>query len=147
MEENSNQPDDQEAQCGTRTPVRVMVAIGINPSSDRLLRRAVKLAHGLGGELFAVHIHAPGQHSNVYESNVGWHLEQARQLGAHVHVIEATDVAAALVEQSRSHGITHLVIGQSDISRWQEALRGSIVNKILRYRSGIDLYIVTDSNR
>ena len=124
-----------------------MVAIGINPSSDRLLRRAVKLAEGLGGELFAVHIHAPGQHSNVSEANVSWHLEQARQLGAHVHVVEAKDVAAALVEQARNHQVTHLVIGQSDISRWQEALRGSIVNKILRFRSGIDLYIVTDPGR
>ena len=127
--------------------VRVIVAIGSNPSTNRLVRRAVKLAKGLGGDLVAIHIHAPGQHSNVYEANVGWHLEQARQLGADVHVVEATDVAATLVQYAREHGVTHLVIGQSDISRWQEALRGSIVNRILRFRSGVDLYIVTDAER
>ena len=128
-------------------PVRVMVAIGINPSSDRLVRRAVKLAEGLGGELFAVHIHPPGDKSPAYQANVDWHLEQARQLGARVEVIHARDVAAALVEQARTIGATHLVLGQSDISRWQEVLQGSIINRILRFRAGIDLYIVPDPGR
>ena len=124
-----------------------MVAIGISPSTDRLIRRAAKVAQGLGGQLFAVHIHPPGQGTNVYHANVDWYLQQARELGAHVEVVHARDIAAALVEQARKHNVTHLVLGQSDISRWQEAVRGSIVNRILRYRSGIDLYIVTDSGR
>lgn len=124
--------------------VRVMVAIGINPSTKRLLLRAAKLANGLGGELYAIHVRPPGGSSNVYEANVNWHLEQARQMGATVEIVDASDIAATLVDQARKHRITHLVIGQSDISRWQEAVRGSIVNRILRFRSGVDLYIVTD---
>ena len=91
-----------------------------------------------------MHIHQPGEGTNVYHANVDWHLQQARQLGAHVEVVHARDIAAALVEQARKHNVTHLVLGQSDISRWQEVVRGSIVNRILRFRSGIDLYIVTD---
>ncbi len=129
------------------SPVRVMVAIGINPHTRRLLLRAAKLAQGLQGELFAVHIHAPGQGSHVYHANVEWHLDQARRLGAHIELVQSNDVATALVQQTRKHGITHLVMGQSDISRWQEVLKGSIINRIMRHRSGIDLYIVTDSGR
>ncbi len=132
---------------GTTAVVRILVAIGINPSTDRLLRRAAKLASGLGGELLAVHIHPPGDSSNVYHANVDWHLQQARQMGAHVEVLYSRDVATALVEHARKHGVTHLVVGQSDISRWQEAVRGSIINRILRFRAGIDIYIVPDSSR
>jgi two-component system sensor histidine kinase KdpD len=139
--------DDRTEIATARPLVRVLVAVGINPNSDRLLRRAAKLADGLGGDLLAVHVHQPGEGSSVYEANVHWHLEKARQLGAQVEVVEGSDVAAVLVDQVRKHGATHLVIGQSDITRWQEVRHGSIINRIMRYRSGVDLYIVTDPGR
>ncbi len=138
---------EETARKDRTSDVRVMVAIGINPHTERLVRRAARLAEGLDGELYAVHVHRPGQGTNVYEANVGWHLERARQLGAHVHIVEGLDIAAALVQQVREHGITHLVIGQSDITRWQEMTRGSVINRILRHRPGVDLYIVTDPDR
>ena len=124
--------------------VRVMVAIGISPSTERLLHRAVKLAEGLNGDLYAIHVQRPGTHTTLYQANVEWYLQQARQLGAHVEVGGASDIAETLVAYARKHTITHLVLGQSDITRWQEIRHGSIINRILRYRSGIDLYIVTD---
>ena len=144
MQDHEEQPPAEKQHPDAAARVRVMVAIGINPSTKRLLLRAAKLAKGLGGELYAIHVHPPGGSSNVYEANVHWHLEQARQMGATVELVDSSDIAATLVDQVRKHGITHLVIGQSDISRWQEAVRGSIVNRILRYRCGVDLYIVTD---
>ena len=147
MQEQNQLPDQTTGAPEASSPVRIMVAIGINPNTQRLLLRAARLAHALGGQLFAVHIHAPGQASHVYHTNVEWHLDQARRLGAHVEVVRARDVAAALVQQARTHNITHLVLGQSDISRWHEAFKGSIINRILRHRSGIDLYIVTDSGQ
>ena len=147
VREEEQTPEEIEARTGAGARVRVMVAIGINPSTDRLLRRAAKLADGLEGELFAIHIRPSRSHSNVSAANVEWHLEKARQIGAQVEIVTGDDIARALVQEARARGITHLVIGQSDISRWQEAVRGSIVNRILRFRSGIDLYIVTDPGR
>jgi two-component system sensor histidine kinase KdpD len=127
--------------------VRVMVAIGINPNTERLLLRAARLAQGLKGELYAIHIQPTRTGSHGYQANVEWHLQQAHKLGAQVEIIRSDDVAQALIQVGRQHGITHLVLGQSDISRWQEVLHGSIVNRLLRYRSGIDIYIVTDPNQ
>ena len=144
VQDHDEQIDGVEQSANPAVRVRVMVAIGINPSTKRLLLRAAKLANGLGGELYAIHVRPLSGSSNVYEANVNWHLQQARQMGATVEIVDSSDIAATLVEQVRKHGITHLVIGQSDISRWQEAVRGSIVNRILQFRSGVDLYIVTD---
>lgn len=122
----------------------VLVAIGINPDCGRLLGRAAELARGLDGQLLALHIHPPHSGTGVSDANVDWNLQQARQLGAIVHIVEGRDIADTLIHWGRDQHVTHLVLGQSDISRWQEVVRGSVINRILRMRSGIDLYIVAD---
>lgn len=135
----------------TRSDVRVLVALGINPSSERLLHTAARLAEELGGELIALHIAPPGEATRLYRSNLERHTQQARSLGARVEIVEGSDVAATLVRQARSLGATHLVVGQSDVSRWREITRGSVINRILRLMlqngAGTDLYIVTASSR
>lgn len=125
-------------------PVQVLVAIGINPDCGRLLGRAAALARALGGQLFAVHIHPPGHGTDITNANVEWNLQQARDLGAEVRIVEGRDIAEALISWGRENNVTHFVMGQSDISRWQEAVRGSVINRILRMHAGIDLYIVAD---
>lgn len=134
-----------------RRAVRVLVGIGINPDSQRLLQTAFRLAQGLGGELLALHIQPPGNPTRLYRANLERHLQQARDLGARVEVISGHDIATTLVHYGRIHQVTHLVVGQSDVSRWHEVTRGSIVNRLLRLiqqqQAGIDLYVVTSSSR
>ncbi len=61
------------------------------------------------------------------------------------------DVAATLVNYAVQQSATHLVVGQSDVSRWREITRGSVINRlqrmILQRGTRIDLYIVTSSSR
>lgn len=133
------------------TRVRVLVGLGINPDSQRLLQTAFRLAQGLGGELLALHIQPPGNPTRLYRTNLERHLQQARDLGARVEVVSGSDIATMLVRYGRAQGVTHLVVGQSDVSRWHEVTRGSIVNRLLRLiqqeQAGIDLYVVTSSSR
>ncbi len=126
--------------------VRVLVAVGINPMGEPLLKRAARLATALGGALLAVHITPPGQSTSLYAANLSWHLKRAQQLGAQVEIIEGGDVAAAMLRFARARHVTHIVLGQSDVSRWREVTRGSVVNRIqrmiLEQHLDIDLYIV-----
>jgi two-component system, OmpR family, sensor histidine kinase KdpD len=130
--------------------VRVLVALGINPNSQRLLMTAVRLAESLSGELFVLHIEPPGMVTTLYEGNRTRYLEKARELGAHVEIVKGQDVAATLVDYAQSRQMTHLVLGQSDVSRWREITRGSVINRILRMilsrQVQVDLYIVTASS-
>lgn len=139
--------DDDEAPSPR---VRVLVALGINPYSERLLRTAARLAEGLGGDLHAVHIALRGHPTSLYEANLSWHIDQARQLGAHVEIVDGDDVATTLVRYAQRNGVTHIVLGQSDVSRWHEITRGSIVTRmqrmVLHDQLGIDLYIVTSNS-
>ncbi len=134
-----------------RPAVRVLVAIGINPDSQRLLQTAARLAQGLGGELIAIHVQAAADTTRLYRANRDRHLQQARELGAQTEIVPGSDIAATLVRYARMRNVTHLVVGQSDISRWREVTRGSVVNRMLRLiqqeNAGIDLYIVTASSR
>lgn len=131
--------------------VRVLVAIGINPYSERLLKTAARLAQNLGGELLAVHIAQGGPRTSLYEANLQRHMDIARKLGAHVETVDGTDIAATLVQTAQNRRATHIVVGQSDVSRWREITRGTVINRIQRLilqgGGGIDLYIVTASGR
>ena len=145
MRDQADQLDDSTAR------VRVLVALGINTHSQSLLQTAARLAHGLNGDLIALHIAPGGQAASLYQTNLNWHLDQARELGAEVEIVEGEDIAATLVQQALSRRVTHLVVGQSDVSRWREITRGSVINRMMRMilsqRRHIDLYIVTASSR
>ncbi len=130
---------------------RVLVAVGINPYSERLLKTAARLAGRLGGELLALHIAPPGNATSLYSANLQRHLDIARSLGAEVATVQGRDVAATLVKFAQRQRVTHIVLGQSDVSRWREITRGTVINRIQRLilngGGGIDLYIVTASGR
>lgn len=129
----------------------VVVAVGINPHSQRLLMGAARLAQGLNARLVAVHIHLPGAQASLYRANLEWQFEQARALGAFADKIEGQEVAPALVAYAQRHNATHVVIGQSDVSRWHEIRYGSVTNRLLReiarQHAALDLYIVTSTSR
>lgn len=124
--------------------MKIVVAVGFNPHSERLLGRAAALARGLDGALLAVHIRPPDSGTDVSDANLDWNCRHARALGATIHIVEGRDVAETLVRFAREESATHVVLGQSDISRWQEMVRGSVINKILRQHAGLDIYIVTE---
>lgn len=146
LEGSTPETADQVEQSAAVT-VRVLVALGINPHSQRLLQTAARLADGLDGDLLALHVAPPGNVTSLYESNLSWHIEYARDLGAQVTTVEDHDVVAALIAFAKAQRVTHLVLGQSDVSRWREITRGSVINRMLRtiarQQVGIDLYIVT----
>jgi two-component system, OmpR family, sensor histidine kinase KdpD len=142
----NNQPITNDPSATNRR-VRVLVALGINPYSQRLLHTAAQLARGLDGELLAIHVALPATAGRLYQTNLQYQCDLARKLGAQVETVQGSDVAQTLVDYAQQQGVTQIVLGQSDVSRWHEITRGSIVNRMLRLiqnqRAGIDLYVVS----
>jgi two-component system sensor histidine kinase KdpD len=48
------------------------------------------------------------------------------------------------VRFAREHQVTQICLGRSLRSRWQQLLRASIINEIVRLADGIDVHIVAD---
>jgi two-component system sensor histidine kinase KdpD len=140
---------------------RVLVGFDSRPHTRQVLRDAWRLAHGLRADLIAVFIQPEGYmafSSHLvrllkHGKDIKRYLEQAQQrleehallaedLGAEVIRTSSRDIAAKLIEIAKERHVTQIVLGQPARSRWEEMLRGSIVNRLLRLNAEIDIHLV-----
>ena len=143
---------------------RVLVGFDHRPHTRQVLRDAWRLAHGLHADLIAISIQPEGylaftskligflkygRDAQKYREASLRRLEEhallAEDLGAEVIRTSSSDIARKLVEVARERQITHIVLGQPARSRWEELLRGSIINRLLRMSKDIDIYLVPHS--
>lgn len=68
----------------------------------------------------------------------------ARRRGARILVERGAPLAEVIVRVAKANGITHIVMGKSARSRFDEVRRGSLVRQVLGASRGIDIYIVAD---
>jgi two-component system sensor histidine kinase KdpD len=133
-------PAETRAGSGVATE-RVMVAVDAQPRSRQLLRHGWRLARGLKAPLLAVAVEPPsGDTAN--QKALADVLRLAEDLGAEVIRIPGADVAAALAAIATERRITQLVLGQPHRHRWRDALRGSLLDRLLDAQIGADLHIV-----
>jgi two-component system sensor histidine kinase KdpD len=120
------------------TRERVAVAITGAPSSDRVVRRAARLAGRAGGDLVGIHVQRPGDLTDRPEA-VRSLLED---LGGRWVEVEAEDVATALVNVARSEGATQLVLGAGVTRHWPWSRR-SVVTEVLHLAGAIDVHVMS----
>jgi two-component system sensor histidine kinase KdpD len=142
-----------------------MVGFDARPHTRQVIRDAWRLAHGLRAELIAVSIQPEGHlaftsklirflkfgsdATRQYEfaqRRIEDHVQLAEDLGATVIRLTSRDIAKTLVQVAKEHQVTQIVLGQPARSWWEEALRGSIVNRLLRLSSEMDIHLVPREN-
>src|SRR5216684_1457392 len=143
---------------------RVLVGFDARPHTRQVIRDAWRLAHGLHADLIAVSIQpegylaftskligflkygtdAPRQREAALR-RLEEHAVLAEDLGARVIRTKSRDIARTLVEVAREHQVTQLVLGQPARSHWEELLRGSIINRVLRMSTDMDIHLVPRS--
>ncbi len=125
------------------TTERIMAGVAGAPGGDYVVRRAARMAARAKADLFVVHVvtgSGPGS---------GRAVEELRRLtsavGGSWHQVEGEDVASALLAFARDHQVTQIVVGASHRSRWEELVRGSVVQALFRAtsRAGIDLHVIS----
>jgi len=134
---------DKNAKRATPAEV-VMVAFHKQPNARWLIRSGWRLARGLKGRLLAVTVVPPGAlAAGDNAATLAETRQLAEDLGAEALFIEGADVATALTTIAAEHHVTQIVIGQSTPRRWwQELLRPSIVQRLLRAPLCADIYVV-----
>jgi two-component system sensor histidine kinase KdpD len=120
---------------------RVMVAFDERPHAKQLIRDGWRLARGLRAGLLAVTVVPPGTKDTLSPA-LRANIRLAEDLGAEVFTVEGRDAAATLAGVAREQHVTQIVIGQPTRSPWQELLRGSTVNRLLRAATGADIHVV-----
>ncbi|OYD96018.1 histidine kinase [Nostoc sp. 'Peltigera membranacea cyanobiont' 213] len=122
---------------------RVLVCISTYPNSVQLLRRGARLANYMNAPLYTLFVANPERFLTKEES---LHIYTCEKLckefeGTFLHVTN-NNVANAIAEVSEKYRITQIVIGESQRSRWQMLLKGSLTQKLVRLLKNIDLHII-----
>lgn len=127
---------------------RIMVCIQLNDNARHLIYRGFRMASRLKAKLYILTIiHVDEGRLTPDQANI---LKLVRESGAsfqaEVIVVRAPKkgLAKRLTSTAREKRITQLILGQSARTRWQEIIRGSIVNVLMRDMKQVDIHIVSD---
>ncbi len=122
------------------TQDRIMVCISPDQSSLRLLRRGWRVASRLRAEIVAVYVES-GPTNPAQKLILRDDFALADRLAIPIVTLQG-DIAGEIIRYARENQITQIVIGHSDRSRWQEFVKGSIINRLTLELRTIDILIV-----
>ena len=124
---------------------RILVCIGPNPHSIRLIRAARRMAAGLRAEWIAVHVEAPFRFKTSQEDlkTLTEHMQMAENLGAETATLTGYKVSDAILNYARQRNISKIIIGKPTHPRWKDKLLGSILDEIVRGSGDIEIYVIT----
>ena len=136
-------------QLGAHWAVTEKVAVCISASSQArdLIARGARLAEGLGGELYVVHVQSrkdedPERHRTLEAS-----LQFANNLGAKVVHLSGKNIpstTAAFVSENR---ITQAIFGRSALRGLRKWLYYLAIQRFMSEAPHVDLHIVTQESR
>jgi two-component system sensor histidine kinase KdpD len=123
---------------------RLLVCVSPGAVSERLIRTARRLADELKAEWYAIYVETPHQSriSTQQQDRIDRMLRLAEDLGANSISLPGQSVAETVVNYARSHNVTKIIIGKSKRARWDEWLRGSVADQLIRQSGPIDVYFV-----
>ncbi|MFN2171871.1 MAG: DUF4118 domain-containing protein [Candidatus Promineifilaceae bacterium] len=124
---------------------RLLVCIGPSPLSERLVRSTRRLSRWLRADWIAVYVETPDsiRLPAADQERISRTLHLAEELGAEVLRLNGRSVAETVVSYAISRNVTKIVVGKPLRRRWQELLRGSIVDQILKESQDLDLYVIS----
>jgi two-component system sensor histidine kinase KdpD len=120
---------------------RVAVCISSNSASQILITRGARIAEGVGGELFVLHIDTGS--SDEEQNTLAANMQFARNLGAQVTTIKGTSVAHAAAEFVREKRITHIIFGRTAVSGFRKYVYYWAIQHFLSEAPNVDVHIVT----
>jgi len=124
---------------------RILVCVGPNPRSIRLIRAARRMAAGLRTEWIAVHVEAP---SHVKPSardleKLAEHMRLAESLGARTVTLSGHKASEEILNYARENNVSKIIVGKPTHPRWKDKLLGSPLDELVRGSGDIDVYVIT----
>ncbi len=122
---------------------RVVVCISESRESQALIARGAKVAEGVGGELFVLHIEVERSRKAVDESSLAANLQFARTCNAQIVILPGENVAESAAAFVRDKHITQIVFGRSAVRGWRQYLYYWSIQHFLKESPNVDVHIVT----
>ena len=139
--------DEQAIERVWQAKERILVCVGPEESSEKIIRKAYRFAASLKADWFAVYVETPDLQklAKNKRDQILKNLRLAQELGAETNILAGTDLADILINYARSYNISKIIVGKplrSWFSRlWRPTLSETLTNK----QSDIDIYIIERS--
>lgn len=123
---------------------RILVCIGPNDLSERLVRAGKRLATSLRAEWIVAYVETPQLQRLSAEKRDGVLriLRLAEQLGAEAVTLSAPEMSEALIRFSRERNVNKIVIGKPRRRGWRRWLLGSVVDVLISHAHNINIYLL-----
>lgn len=127
---------------------RLLVCVSTYPNAIQLIRRGARIAGYMHAPLYCLFVDDPDRFLTKFES---LHIETCERLcqefGGKFMRVSDQDKAKAIAIVAQKYYITQIVIGESQRSRWQLLLRGSLTHRLLRSLRNIDVHIIATDKK
>lgn len=129
---------------------RILVCVGADALSIKLVRTAKRMASGLKAHWTVIYIENERHYhlSKEGQQAVEHILRLADRMGASTEILQGQKASEDILAYAHEHGITKIVVGKPHKSRLREFLSGTLADELIRGsgEGGIDVYVVTGDN-
>ena len=124
---------------------RLLVCVGPDALSERVVRAARRLALAHHAQWLAVYVETPSLQRLPQEARdrVLQTLKLAEELGAETANLSGTSVASELIALARQRNISKIIVGKPLQSRWRDRFKQTLVDELIRTSGHIDIYVIT----
>jgi two-component system, OmpR family, sensor histidine kinase KdpD len=138
---------DADVTVRLRRHHKILVLVTPNPKTAMVIRRAKRVGDFLGAECFAITVQPSGDLSGLPEADreaVDRHLNFARNLHIETRILEAEDVASAVVDFARRNQVTQIFVTRPRGWSSLPALSRDHVQRIIGLAKDMQIVIVSD---
>ena len=126
-----------------KSGLHFLVAIGVSPSSQGLLKWAKNLAYTMGANVEALYVETTQRLTPRDHEQLDANIALAKELGFKVRIVTNDDLVKAIVTYAQKENITHIIVGKSRLRSVRSLLKlGNFVNRLIKYSGNIDVYIL-----
>lgn len=125
---------------------RILVCIGPDALSTRLVRAAKRMAGGLKSPWTAIYIENERHYRLGKEGQeaVERTLRLAERMGGKTEIVQGGQKAFEdVLAYAHVHGFTKIVVGKTPRPRWREIIYGTLADELIRGSGDIDVYVIT----
>lgn len=127
------------------TSEKLLVCIGPEVESIKLIRSAKRLAGNLKADWLAIFVDSPRLKLNTQQhENTIKILRLAEKLGAETHILNGDNVVQEIINFAREKNISKIVMGKRIRPRWKEIFIRSLSNEVIRNSEEIDVCLVKE---
>ncbi len=127
---------------------KIMVCVGHDSLSTRIIRHAKRLATRMKVQWFAVYVET-GRHYRLGKKNqetVEHNMQLAERMGATVVFLKGDNAIDEILNFAKERGISRIIVGMRHRGWVRDFVVGTLAEKIIRKSNNIEINVITENS-